>query len=305
MHSIGFFLLIGALLTSPIYASSMLDTATKLSPDDGVIALINPVDAMEEGSITIQRGKVHLYGKPILKPGDVVHIKGLASLKVRMADGNSVIIDKKVAGERGYLFHPEKVSLFDNLAHKYGFGSAASMVVVAGTRGNKCGQGELAMPANMPDAIPFYLQSGERELHFRWVGGKPPYRLTLSRNGKVLAEGQVDNACEITFHKQIWQPGIYTLDLRDGPCLALEQQKDCAWFDERVTVVEPGKLPPMPQEIAKSSLDIVEKQALYAEYLAQEDQGNWRLEALQQLFPWKASNRYALDWLRNWGGGAP
>jgi hypothetical protein len=123
-----------------------------------------------------------------------------------------------------------------------------------------------------------------------------PYTLSLLQDGKLIQDATVNHGCQVTLPPHDWKPGVYTLVLKD-----LNSVK--GYIDKTLTFVSPQALPPIPAQFNNDELSPPEHQLLYADWLANQDEGAWRLEAVQIAAPFESWD-LARKWLGQWGGNS-
>lgn len=125
---------------------------------------------------------------------------------------------------------------------------------------------------------PKMLAAGKRPFCLSWQGGKPPYRIRLyhqyERRPFIEREPVKENSLMID--NLALSPGNYNLKIDDA-----EGRKLQAKF----TVVDPNELPRMPHEheLRQSDLTEAAKIALYATWLAAQNDGKWVFECYQRV----------------------
>lgn len=120
------------------------------------------------------------------------------------------------------------------------------------------------------------LIAGERRLHLAWYGGKPPYRVQVSKIGAKTwwNENNIVNT-KITLKKQFITAGCYKVVVSDA------QGKKVIGKFTAVTDVPPLFQHPEAQAIERSNLSALSKKTLLAAWLAK--QGGWYFEAYQRI----------------------
>lgn len=125
---------------------------------------------------------------------------------------------------------------------------------------------------------PKMLAAGKRPFCLSWQGGKPPCRIRLyhqyERRPFIEREPVKENSLMID--NLALSPGNYNLKIDDA-----EGRKLQAKF----TVVDPNELPRMPyeDELRQSDLTEAAKIALYATWLAAQNDGKWVFECYQRV----------------------
>lgn len=295
-----FVLIVLTLLVTPVLAWAQTATLSKVAPPD----------ALTRGWITVQRGQTALQASVDMRiqAGDVVLIKDKrASVRLTFPDGQSKWVN---LAESPYTFATRQSGWSDSfkrVAQQVGFfnrlprSDVAATVTRASTgKGARspeldCG-GELNEPVIPADNVkpPVKLVAGERALHFRWIGGMAPYTLTLLQDGKLIQEATVKQGCQVTLPTHDWKPGVYTLVLKDPTSRKI-------WTDKTLTFVTAETLPAVPAQFKNADLSQAEQQLLYADWLANQSEGAWRLEAVQIVTTFESWD-VAREWLGQWGG---
>ena len=136
-----------------------------------------------------------------------------------------------------------------------------------------------AMP--MLRAEKSWLLEGTRSLYLAWIGGLPPFRVLLVRPGEQtpLAEISVGRQCEATLPPVRLVPGTYQLHVID--------EKGIPCIEENLEVV------PSKQQALPPSGSLLEQ----AQWLAEQEKGLWRFEAIQQVATQRSSNPKAQAWI--------
>ncbi len=114
------------------------------------------------------------------------------------------------------------------------------------------------------------LAAGHENLSLAWMGGCPPYRLSMAAATPAVQEDLKRPLARLQTGKL--EPGTYALTIADA------QSQEIA-----VEVVVVSTAPNGPLESPPSS----ELEAVaHAGWLANHEEGAWRLESFQQLRPW-------------------
>lgn len=271
---------------------------------------LRPTDQSEPKIVVYHKGNPLPFDKPIewtkLESGDriIINDKTNRAYIYLMANVGPVQITASEAKKPGYKVDTSPKSILANAWEKF-FNSVGTTLAVAATKGR--GKEELTIPAGRDDREPVSAQrklaAGERELHFLWQGGEPPYRLSLVHDDQVIdgSEIEVTKGHEASLPKLTLSPGNYQLRLKDkkgleNPCLTCD-----AWLEDMI-LVAPADVPPMPEALVNTPLPVETRQLLYAQWLSRQGQGEWRMEAIQHVTPYAKDYEPAADWLRQWGG---
>lgn len=266
----------------------------------------SPVNALREGIIVVKRQGHTVDGAKmgtLLYSGDrILMADKQASLKILVSNQYPPEdITFKEAGKQGYVLQFESSSFLGNVKKILSdFGSLNPNLgtVSASTRKGK-EVDELVIPADPRKASP-KMAAGERALHFRWRGGKPPYQLIILKPGQEEIKSEIVSARAVSMPNRNWQPGEYQLVLSQSVGLPGGGQ---GVGEKKLIFVASADIPPMPQEIDELELRKDTRQLLYADWLARQPNGDWILEAIQRVVPLaQEGNIDAADWLQQWGG---
>lgn len=306
-------LFIIALLLSFSGASAMAKTLEvaawieSANPSDA----LTPRNARTKAKIVIIR-----QGQPLelntlavmteLKSGDRILINDINAYLNILTSTGRFQVTAVMAKKGGYEINASTNSLWDNLvalvADKIKPGQ--NQVISASSRGVPWLQAESAPTIPADQAQNSKLTAGERALHFRWQGGKPPYHLSLERKDQVLGEVNVIKSSEASLLKLALPPGSYKLVLKDKKGLDQDAHAINGYgtVTANLILVDAAEVPPMPSALAAALLPKEVRQLLYADWLARQGEGEWRMEAIQQIFPYAKTYEPAASWLRQWGG---
>jgi hypothetical protein len=298
-------LLIFAILCSISSSPVMADT-----PEVAAwIESISPKDSLSKSKIVILR-----QGKPFsfdtsrmmteLKSGDRILINDSHVYLSLLTSTGRLRVTADIAKKDGYEINASPNSVWRNLVALVTdkIKPGQTQAISGSTRGGCLQPEEInfpSIPADQTEAPK--MAAGERALHFIWQCGKAPYRLSIVQNDKALNEIKVTEGFEATLPKQTLKPGTYKLVLSDKKGQAQPPYGN-AYVTENLILVDPADVPPMPAELAQSSLPEETKQLLYADWLARQGKGEWSMEAIQQVFPYAKDYEPAANWLRQWGG---
>lgn len=172
-------------------------------------------------------------------------------------------------------------SLFDQHRHEE---------VLAGSRG-----GHLEFPA-LADQT--HLVQGRRALSLRWLGGRAPYRVVLTRAGDAAALVDVKDIARtaVVLPEVELVPGRYTLQVFHAPVDGSPPELR----DDDIHVVPRSELPAPPP--ARPGLDRAESLLLYAYFLEGSGDARWTLEAVQLVSSSKERTPAIEAWLARFGG---
>lgn len=180
----------------------------------------------------------------------------------------------------------------------------ASRSVIAGSRGNEddeaCANagGETNSPATF--RIPAlttdvsYLAPGSRPLFVSWRGGAAPFSIALmnSESGALLASAAGIQGCSSRLASVDLKPGRYQLSINDANGVSLQEEN----------LVVASVAPELPRALATASLTGDARTLYLATWLAAQDEGRWRFEAVQRVASLDCRAPGARDWLAGWGG---
>lgn len=216
-------------------------------------------------------GTVAGLGTP-LYAGDILVIAAGGSLDIAYADGGTeslegpatfVVPEKEPLGASARIF----VRLQSLLGRSYRQGSN-----LATRNPGDCDSAAatLAAPALQN---PSYLVAGHDNVALAWVGGCAPYALEFSAAGKSLVR-QDDLKRPLTrIDTSAVKPGEYALSITSANGQAIAA---------RIVVVADLPKNPDGAKSTRSEIDAV----AFSAWLANYDNGRWRLESFQQLRPW-------------------
>lgn len=220
-----------------------------------------------------QRVKAAIF-MPLLE-GDEVSVGGVTG-RLRMALGDGASTSEVGPGSGPYVVKAARVPTLPTNLMRWATGwftgwhqARQSQVVAVHVRG---GRPIFAPPF---EGTPGMLQAGTRSVFLTWTGGKPPYEVSLVREGSetpllsLKGVGQsrvrVDNVTLV--------PATYILTVEDG----------AGGQDRAKLIVAPvNQVPAPPDELARSALAPAARTTLLAAWLAAHDDGLWVFEAYQQ-----------------------
>ncbi|PKN50489.1 MAG: hypothetical protein CVU58_00570 [Deltaproteobacteria bacterium HGW-Deltaproteobacteria-16] len=264
-----------------------------------IILEVSPENALEKKFIVVKRqGHDVDFTREVspwtLSPGDRIFIfHEQASLTLYVGNRNEQLITARKAGKDGYVLQIKPNTVWGNLWAAFRSPNPHVSTASASARGID----EFKMPADTSNLPPPRMAAGERALHFRWVGGTPPYSLTIEHDGVKVSKVENVGVGSVSLPRRNWQPGKYQLSLEDAgtPQKVLEESE--------LTFVKPADIPPMPKDIVEGESREDMRQLLYADWLSKQGKGKWIMEAIQRVVPLAMEgNLAAANWLRQWGG---
>jgi hypothetical protein len=211
----------------------------------------------------------------LLFPGDVIRVRGSGSAVLAYADGDQDIVE----GEAEFTV-PERAPLgamarmFERLRTVLGaqYRQGANLATRSG------GACTADSPANEPLQAPVLaetvsLSAGRPDVSLAWVGGCAPYAVTLTGDGgEAFAMAGLQRPM-VRIDGSVLLPGRYRFRIVDARQTQLERD---------VEVVDAAPTGPYLADAATSELAAV----AHAAWLAEQDDGRWRLESFQALRPW-------------------
>lgn len=262
---------------------------------------------------TAEPGKAFViirYGKKLagttdmrLQRGDIVELQDdKAVVTIRYSTGKTVSLRKGAKSETSFAIVDDREQPLSKRVITWiqqHFTSGSAQQVPAASKGLKCANTATDFPEkfDIPVMTPseLFLSSKERSLYFPWQGGLPPYSVTLVKTdgGEVVAGKKVERSCEVLLDKMLLQPGTYEVKIVDS--LRAEVAGG------PIVVVAPGKVPPVPEELKAEELPEDLRALYYAIWLGSQENGRWRLEALQQLVPVMGTSETVRAWLNSGG----
>ena len=155
------------------------------------------------------------------------------------------------------------------------------------------GVGGLTVPAFAASAAA--LGSGGRRLFLAWDDGRAPFKVSLKRQGSdqaiVAARDIASN--HILLPSADLAPDRYQLTVSGATGDGITQRE--------LVVVTADRVPRLPRASVPASLSNTEKALLWAEFLENEDDGRWTLEALQIVGSLPREDPLVAAWLRRFG----
>lgn len=270
------------------------------------IETVAPKDALtlvngEAKVVVLRQGKplasTALAAMTVLESGDRILINDSHAYLNLITSTGRLRVTKDMAKVNGYEINASESSIWRNLValmidkiiDKIKLGQAQAVSAYTRGRGG---------PLNIPSGhkLAPKVATGARDLHVLWEGGDPPYRLSLLQNDQVIIERAVPDGHEAALTMRSLLPGKYQLVLKDKNAVLLGD----AWVEDLI-LVSPGDVPPMPLALANALLPEEVRHLLYAEWLARQGTGEWRMEAIQQVFPYAGNYEPAANWMKQWG----
>lgn len=269
---------------------------------------LTPKNANSKPKILIFRqGKRLTFDRPVmmseLRSGDRILINDRSAYLTLLTSTGRLRVTAEMSKEVGYQVNASPNSIWTNFIDLVTdqFKLGQSRVVTTSSRGVPWLEAE-GSPTIPADQAGFSnLAAGERALHFRWQGGKPPYRLSLMRDNQTLSEINVATGSAASLPKLPLLAGNYTLVIRDSKGLIKGDTRRGSVVADLI-LLAPADIPPMPQALAAALLPEEARQLLYADWLARQGEGEWSMEAIQMVAPYAKDYEPAQDWLRQWGG---
>lgn len=145
------------------------------------------------------------------------------------------------------------------------------------------------------------LVAGRRSLYVAWAGGKPPFRVVLTRGSATEVVAEIKNVADN--HARLpevdLRPGQYSLAVVNTP-----GEGDMPVLQEdNLFVVDQAELPPPPAALGNAKLGKQEADLLYCLYLEGYPGGLWAFEAMQRAANTANVSSGAKEWLRGYSGG--
>jgi hypothetical protein len=205
--------------------------------------------------------------------GDRISLPAGASLVIQLETGPSefgpgdhTIRDTGPIGKAKAAFYRTISGVFDDEYRREG---------LAGSRGNEqcAAEGRQAAVIEVPILVPdAQIVAGDRDLPLAWRGGCAPFVVTIHAGGQKLVYRESIEGRQIRLDDVPLVPGRYAVTITDA---------DGRRFEAPLEAVAAG--PTVPSDIAAdtSSLGVVAQ----AIWLAQHEDGRWRLESFERLRP--------------------
>lgn len=132
-----------------------------------------------------------------------------------------------------------------------------------------------------------YLSEGDRALFLVWRGGKPPYRVALENraDGSLVTEKTGVWHCEVSLPSVPLAAGGYRIRIMDA--------NGEAYVEDNLEVVPVGRRPVPPNDSGSASRTWLDE----AQWLADTQNGAWRLEAVQHVAARLAETAKAQAWI--------
>lgn len=187
----------------------------------------------------------------------------------------------------------ERVSLAGNLWDVWKIISAGDRVaaVSAATRGT-----DFTLPIFSSESS--NIVAGKRALYVGWTGGRPPFRvlITRGRSSDVLVDvkGIADN--HVRLPELDLKPGQYSLAVANTPGIGEPE----AMQEDNLFVVPASELPPIPTALFNAKLGRADTELLYGFYLEGLPGARWAFEAMQHVASIADVSPAAKDWLRGY-----
>lgn len=263
----------------------------------GVVADFQPVRAQYTLQRAPQGQVVHVHLGTTVMPGDrFVLSRPGQSVTLQLADGRKLRFDQP--GEHRV---PESRPL-GRLATILGsipdlFGDDSGLGGTAVSRDiDRCGMPGFVPEAPQLPAVPeggAKLAAGTLDLRLAWQGGCAPYAVQLRRAGSVVAQRADLTERAVHLSRVTLVPGRYELTVAD------KSGQVSTFAIEALT-----EAPPYPQDIRDETGDLATVSG--AVWLAQQDEGRWRLEAVRRLEPLvQQGDPLAASLQQGWLSGVP
>jgi hypothetical protein len=217
-------------------------------------------------AVPVRIGTVVMAGDQITLPqqGELVIQLANGSTR-RLGPGSHTIPDSGALGKLATVFHSISGVFDDEFRHEG----------LAGSRGNEqcAAEGRQAAVIEVPILVPgAQIVAGDRDLPLAWRGGCAPFVVTVHAGGQKLVYRESIEGRQIRLDDVPLGPGRYAVTITDA---------DGRRFEAPLEAVAAG--PTVPSDIAAdtSSLGVVAQ----AIWLAQHEDGRWRLESFERLRP--------------------
>lgn len=253
---------------------------------------------LPSADIRIIRNKVVLSGDAPLEACDEVEFvapKG-SGRKVRITQlrgGKQIVLHE---WNPHVLIACKPVGLSETFARAWTAlaGSSRAEVRSASTRAS----GEIEFSLPVFDAPKSLIGAGRRALVVPWVGGKPPFRVTLTKAGAtspLCVTDVPDNPGRAQLPPVELLPGQYTVAVHQAG------KNPVALEEINLFVVAAADVPRMPA-MQSGGLSADETELLYLYHLEGLDDGRWTFEAVQRGAQASGGSRAIATWLGEFSG---
>jgi hypothetical protein len=256
------------MLTATIGAQAAGDEAV------GVVAAYRPTGDRFSFTRPPHNEAVPVRIGTVVMAGDQITLPARASLVIQLEGGRTselgpgehTIRDTGAIGRIKAAVYRSISGVFDDEYRREG---------LAGSRGNEqCAAEGHAVPAiEVPILAPdAQIVAGDRDLPLAWRGGCAPFVVTVLAGGQKLVHRESIEGRQIRLDDVPLVPGRYVVAITDA---------DGRRFEGPLEAVRQG--PALPTEIAADTSSLgVTAQAIW---LAQHQDGRWRLESFERLRP--------------------
>ncbi|MBW2208616.1 MAG: hypothetical protein JRG79_17050 [Deltaproteobacteria bacterium] len=233
----------------------------------------------EEYSVERRGNVVQVQVYSSLIRGDIIIINGENSkIQLESDDGSIVTISKTdspfTVESTGEPADWDKnltewvLSLFSEES-----GSEQNVVSMV-SRGGIDGHSRIVIPAVSTSFV--QLSSGNRDFCLQWIGGSPPYKIRITRVEvpNIIVAHRYLVKSEVVLPDLALRTGQYLLEIFGSHALS-------AMVAINVVPQESVPVPPIKFQVTKMSPKM--RVTLKSAWLAEQDDGVWRLEAVQQL----------------------
>ena len=301
-----------AMVAQVASASTMTVAATTQATqaNSPIAAFVQP-DAVTHkpphGAFTLRRDGKVVKSEVLLQPCDRVEFVKTQTVakEVRITTtrgGKNIVLN---ANSPDVEISCEKVPVSDLVAriwmaisggHRTGESrSATPKMLAAATRGDK--DMELAVPVFA--AARSSIVAGQRALVIPWVGGTPPYQVTLTRTNasgnvaEVLADVRVASGNVARLPMVDLKPGRYSIGVFHSHAAGEPR----GWEEHNLYVVDASALPVIPERLKAAKLSAADEALLFAYYLEGLGDGAWVFEAVQRVQSVAPANEATEQWL--------
>ena len=244
-------------------------TASGQGVEVGVVAEYRPAN----GRFVFDRGsdKVPVLIGTVVRTGDRVTLPPGAEVIVQLATGKPLSLKETTAVPTSPPLGP--VARFLRSIGRL-FDDEFRQSRVAGSR---CGKCDPKAPAPPPLAIPLLetearVLAGPRDLPVTWLGGCGPYAVALLRGYDTVAARRNVETDRVRLDSLSLAPGRFRVVVTDGGGRRVEGAFEVV-----------SKLPSPPDELARDRTEL--GTIAQAVWLAEQEQGRWRLDAFERLRP--------------------